>query len=67
MTRPWPLAHELEDFGRGIEAVVRGVDDGRGNGVVRLAMFAVAVNRKRRRSPLLRVVNFGCHGTVDYG
>ena len=44
--------HELEDFGRGIEAVVRGLDDGRGNGVVRLAMLAPAVNGERGRTPL---------------
>ncbi len=46
--------HELEDFGRGSEAEIRGLDDGRGNGVVRLALFALAVNRQRGRTPMLR-------------
>ena len=59
---PLPFGlHELEDFGCGIEAVVRGVDDGCGNGVMRLAMFAVAVYRQRRRSPFGQVVNFSNH------
>ena len=42
--------HELENLGRGVEAVVRSVDDGRGDGVMRLAMLAVTVNRQRRRA-----------------